>query len=53
MLVSRCCRQDVQVEGIVTHYYCCIKCHRPCDLVEWRENHGRKHETAIDEDAKD
>ena len=34
MLISRCCRAYVIVEGEVTHYYVCMQCGRPAELIE-------------------
>ena len=29
---SKCCGEDVIVEGSFTHYYSCDKCGKPCDI---------------------
>lgn len=32
MILSKCCKEDVQVqESCGGAYYACDKCHRPCD----------------------
>jgi hypothetical protein len=30
-MVSKCCSARMSVEGSVTMYYVCHKCHKPCD----------------------
>jgi hypothetical protein len=32
MLKSNCCNAKVKVEGNVTMFYRCCKCHQPCDV---------------------
>lgn len=34
MLVSRCCRSYVILEGHGTHYYACQQCGMAADLIE-------------------
>lgn len=40
MLVSRCCKADIRIEGHLTMYYVCQKCHRACDAMEGKEKNA-------------
>lgn len=33
---SSCCGAPVRVDGKTTHYYVCIKCGKPCDVMPVR-----------------
>lgn len=34
---SRCCNEDIFVEGNVTMYYVCRNCYNPTDPKSWSE----------------
>lgn len=48
MLVSRCCKQGLYVEGHITHYYVCGFCNRACDTIFFSEQKGIKDEPKYD-----
>ena len=51
MLVSRCCRTDVIVEGDIARYYACDRCGMACELIyilHTGENNGFRAEEQCD-----
>lgn len=38
MLVSKCCKSYLVIEGHTTHYYCCLQCGMATDAIEQKGN---------------